>query len=356
MAIYQATYLQPRNTAIDATDSQIFSCIIQGTQVEAYELKIYDNSDNSLDYTTAKVTLPSLLHNRDTLEVVIPANTLVNGKEYKWQILTYEYQDKFATSSFALFRANSDPVVSISNLNIITTYDYTFLGAYTQAQNVPLNYFYFIFYDQSGSEILVTNKDYSGRVEYTYKGFVNKQNYLVQIKGQTENGVMFETPKYNFYVDFPQSDVSLVPTIAMQKANCGLENSFVQIDWGKVVQGEGVASGPVSYPDGVFEEGSKSLLVDESTMVGFEIDFPEDFSLLFEWTVSSNAPREIIRIAGNQDIYLSYNGTYFIFSYGALVWTSPAFDPTSKIFLIGVDKMGLRIKETNFYWKVDIIV
>jgi hypothetical protein len=347
MAIYQSTFLSPRNIAVDATSAQILSCIVQGTITTSYRIKIYDNSDDSLSYDSGSVDISSTpLYNGETLEHNLIASTLVNGEEYKWQITTSDGFNS-ATSSFALFRTNAVPVITFAPPSNMTSQSYTFTATYTQAQNVPVNYTRFLFYDINNELILTTDKNYTGRIQYTYEGFINDSTYSVQIIGYTTNNVYFQTAKYNFTTDYPQPNINLVPIITQQSLNNCYSNSLIKIVWGGIIQMSGVATGSYSFTDGCITTDNMALTLPDSSYVTFTKDFTQEFSFIFEWKPDTFTAGVIISLIGNIQYDFGYNGSKFYATVNGVTYSSANKSLTDKPFLIMISNGEIKIKDSN---------
>lgn len=381
MAVYQSTFLSPRNIAINASANYLMSCIMQGTIILNYRIKIYDNSDDSLDYDSGVVDISSTpLYNGETLEHLLAANTLVNGKEYKWQIITSDGTNS-ATSSFALFRTNALPVITFTPPSSITSQSYTFNATYSQAQNVPVNYTQFLFYNINNELILTTGKNYTGRIQYTYEGFANNTSYGVKIIGYTSNNVYFETGIYNFTIEYSQPNVNLTPIITQGVISGCKSNSLVNIEWGGIVQETGVATGTISYSDGCISDNSMALnIANSSSYVTFTVDFPSEFSYIFEWKPVTFTSGIIAKLVGSVQYDFGYDGTKFYLTVNGSTFVSPLAPleypidgtlfpsellfPSETLFpsggydiypfLVMLTDSGARIKVKNTLYKIEI--
>ena len=101
--LYKPTQMQPYLTDIDATTDNIFYITINATSdsvANNVSIAIYDESYNKV-WTSEPVVSPSNnpYYNGKTVEVPVPANTLVNGRNYLWQAtLLGNKIDNFVTS------------------------------------------------------------------------------------------------------------------------------------------------------------------------------------------------------------------------------------------------------------------
>lgn len=127
----------------DATSSATFTWTFSdpnpGDTQSAFELEIYDTSDNSLDHDTGKVT-------STTSSRAVSGGTLTNGKSYQWRVKTYDAADEEGPwSDFGTFSTAAGGTVTITdpasdNPAGVITDDYTVnwsfsaSGGATQAQ------------------------------------------------------------------------------------------------------------------------------------------------------------------------------------------------------------------------------
>lgn len=86
--IYEPSYMQPYINDIDATISNVFSCIVNangGTTVNGYTITI-NKSSGDLVYTDTQ-TLSTPLYNNQQLNITVPSTSgMVNGIDYVWNI------------------------------------------------------------------------------------------------------------------------------------------------------------------------------------------------------------------------------------------------------------------------------
>lgn len=107
-----APTLTPRSN-FDATNAAAFSWTFSdpnpGDTQSAYELEIYDTSDNSLDHDTGKVV-------SGTSSANVTGGTLTNGKSYQWRVRTWDAADaEGAWSSFGTFSTAAGGTVTITD-------------------------------------------------------------------------------------------------------------------------------------------------------------------------------------------------------------------------------------------------
>lgn len=107
-----APTLTPKSN-FDATAAATFAWTFNDPNVgdtqSAYELQIYDQSDNSLDVSTGKVTSTTPSRN-------VTGGTLVNGKSYRWRVRTYDAADVVSDwSGYGTFSTSAGGTVTITD-------------------------------------------------------------------------------------------------------------------------------------------------------------------------------------------------------------------------------------------------
>lgn len=114
---YAPTNLSPASGAVfDATTVKRFSWTFQdpditpnGDAQSAFQVLIYRASDGALVHDSGKVVSGNQYYD-------LPANTLVNGVDYQWQVRTWDLQDQAGPySSLVGFRTGRPPAVSITS-------------------------------------------------------------------------------------------------------------------------------------------------------------------------------------------------------------------------------------------------
>lgn len=378
MANYQSIYLSPRNEAFDASEAKIFESVVQGTSIDKYQIRIYDNSDDSLDYDSGEVSLgANLLFGGEKLSVTIPANTLVNGKEYKWHVVTFEGA-RAVTSSFVLIRTNAKPVITFAPPVLLDTQSYNFSASYSQAQSIPVSYSQFLFYDHTGKLILTTDKNYTGRISYMYEGFISGKTYQVKIIGYTSNNMYFETLKYTFDVAYAKPNLIIAPSIAQDPYT-----SIVDLSWGGAIQINGTVEGASNFVADQIGTNNISLeLPNVDSVLGYSLNFPEVYSVVFVWHPKNFTSGKIAVLHGIFDCELGHTGQEFYVKYGDQNFYSVPFALTSlnedslvpalnlfpdsiifpsggigvNPFLICMDNSGVKIKTATEMCKINIAI
>lgn len=330
MAIYQSKFLQPYNTTIDGTAINPFTFVCQGTTITKYNAKIYRVSDNVQVYTTGDVILSPVKYNNDTASFDVPANTLTNGTQYKWDVTTYE-NASFVTSFQVTFWANATATLSMTVPSTITTQSYTFTATYLQANSVPLSYYYFVLSDITG-ELERTDLTFSGNVTTTFDGFVSGNSYGVQVFGLTNNGANVQSPVYNFTVAYAKPNINIVPTIS-QDCKSGL----VTATWGNVVQITGSVSGTSSYIQNYGVADNWALDLANGAYWTANVNIPSTMSTVVQVKPDGFTTGKIVELLNGTGYEFGYDSStqrfYFIIG-GVYGYSSVVTLPTTDYFVI----------------------
>lgn len=110
----------------------------------------------------------------------------------------------------------NQPQIYITNVQTISTKSYTFKGIYIQQQNVPIISYTFNIYQDTGDldtkRLLMSYTNNSANIECFYDGFLNEQNYLIELivlnefNIETKTDLIPFTAKYDTpaYLEKPQ--------------------------------------------------------------------------------------------------------------------------------------------------------
>ena len=165
MGLYSPNYLSPSNQTVDALDIIDFSCKIQGSYIDFYQLKIYSMS-NALIFDSSKISLGSnLLYQDDVLTYSLDASSLTNGNQYFFTFTVFQSTSS-ATSRQTPFYCFSIPTLNMTVPTTITSKKYSFVATYFQEEYISTNYFYMVFLNSDDEIILTTPNSYSGALQY----------------------------------------------------------------------------------------------------------------------------------------------------------------------------------------------
>lgn len=321
MSVYESTFLSPYNVAINADENNTLQATVQGSGIVSYRIRIYDMSDDSLDLDTGDIVV-SDLETGDKISYELLALTLVNGGLYKWNIETSDGTDS-VISPFAVFKTNSAPIITFAPPTTITAQSYEFTATYSQAENVGVDYYQFVFYDINDIEVLTTDNTYSGKIKYTFEGFTNSRTYKVKIVGYTKNGVYWETAVNTFLVEYGQPNIFIEPEVTLDT-----ETSLVTATVGEVNQISGIGSGSYSFVDGgIFPDNVALRLPTVSDTATFDVDFTNNFTLKGDFKCDGTA-KELCYVNGSSNAILGYDGDKFYYTINSVTFQSVSVNPT----------------------------
>lgn len=210
-----------RGTTIDGNEEHEIRWQVTGSIQINYQIKIYDNSDDSLTYDSTKLSSYSLKH-------VLPSGSLLNGKEYKIQIQIWNNTGGTALSDFEIFQTSSRPVVTVEEINTITAPSYFFTATYYQNENIPIRYFYVYIYDM---QRMIKNSGMinSSILEFFVDGLQSEKQYYVEFRATSEKGLVGTSGLINFNVLYTQ------PQINVQLNAENYDKASIKLNW-KVIQ------------------------------------------------------------------------------------------------------------------------
>lgn len=240
--IYQPIYLYPDDISLDMDNSHVFTSIVNGEKVTRYVLRIYNSSDTIVYEDDTSLSASEYVYNGEILEVTIPsANGCTNGNEYSWTIT--HYNGSANKMSYELpFTASTTPSLTITVPSTIDTFAYDFVGEYSQDENVPLKYWYFVLYDSDGEILQETERDYSLDISHKFTGFEDGETYSVKGFGKTQEDGQIESPLYEFTIERPFS--ALYVNLAVE-LNDERVSPFMGVTDAKIIYGE--VTGSYSY-------------------------------------------------------------------------------------------------------------
>lgn len=350
MAIYQAKFLSPSNTAIDGTLANIFSCVLQGTTITKYNAKAYNNSTGTQVYTTGDVVLSPVRYNNDFLSFTVPLNTFTNGIEYKWEITTFEGSAS-ATSIQVVFKANATASLTSTTPSSITSQSYTFAFTYSQAQNIPINYWYMEFRDSNNDLLLRTENQYNGNITYKYSGFASGESYSVKCIVVNTNGVEVQSPIYNFSVTYARPNINVVPTIIQDAFS-----SIINVIWGAVTIITGVLNGTSTYIQNYGIANNWALNLNSNSYVDFSLNIPNNFTAIVPVKHNVGFTNGVIcELNGaNGSYYIGYDNTLgkYYFNNKGIIGYSQALPLPTTDYILFVRSTDAFVKINNIMYRI----
>lgn len=279
MAVYLPTFMSPYTAECrDMTQIQIFTATVNGTVITDYEVRIYNNTTNTQLYDSGKIHLTSYLFDGQILSHTIPANTLANGIELKWTLQVWQNTNTI-TSREVYFVSFSNPTFIMPVPPNINSKSYTFSGNYSHPQNINVKRFQMLLYDANDVLLEDSGDIYNANIQYKFQNndFVNGSVYKVEGIIEDENGVIISTGKQVFTVYYEQPSLLIRPSAVVDNTT-----SAISLQWQKAIQTTGVINGTYSYIDSFAKvENRKGLFLDDSSILTFNTDIPQEFTLVY---------------------------------------------------------------------------
>lgn len=196
-----------QQNAFDATQAHVFTFnVYSGSQITGSKLTIKNNA-----------TLETVYEGTETsyaFKHTVPANTLTNGVYYQASIQTMDAQGNFSPASNIIqFYCYSTPTLVFNNIptaNIIPSASFTFEVKYNQAESEALDSYVFNLYTTAGTLISTSGRLYNTTTTvptvfaYTFSGFNNGEDYVVEVNAVTVEGTQITTGKQTVFVQYSQ--------------------------------------------------------------------------------------------------------------------------------------------------------
>ena len=205
MALTTPTLLQ--QNAFDATQAHVFTFnVYSGSQITGSKLTIKDNATLTTAYEGTETSY--------AFQHTVPANTLTNGAYYQASIQTMDAQGNLSPASNIIqFFCYSTPTIVFNNIptaNIIPGASFAFEAKYSQAENEALDSYVFNLYTTAGTLISTSGQLYNTTTTvpttfaYTFSGFNNGEDYLIEVNAVTVEGTQITTGRKTIYVQYSQ--------------------------------------------------------------------------------------------------------------------------------------------------------
>ena len=233
MALTTPTLMQ--QNAFDATQAHVFTFnVYSGSQITGSKLTIKNNATLETVYD-GTVTSYAFEH-------TVPANTLTNGVYYQASIQTMDAQGNFSPASNIIqFYCYSTPTLVFNNIptaNIIPSASFAFEVKYNQAEGEALDSYVFNLYTTAGTLISTSGRLYNTTTTvptvfaYTFSGFNNGEDYVVEVNAVTVEGTQITTGKQTVFVQYSQPGMfsSLYLTNNCKNGNITVQANVIGIN------------------------------------------------------------------------------------------------------------------------------
>ena len=205
MALTTPTLMQ--QNAFDATQAHVFTFnVYSGSQITGSKLTIKNNATLETVYDGTETSY--------AFEHTVSANTLTNGVYYQASIQTMDAQGNFSPASNIIqFYCYSAPTLVFNNIptaNIIPSASFAFEVKYNQAEGEALDSYVFNLYTTAGTLISTSGRLYNTTTTvptvfaYTFSGFNNSEDYVVEVNAATVEGTQITTGKQTVFVQYSQ--------------------------------------------------------------------------------------------------------------------------------------------------------
>lgn len=205
MALTTPTLMQ--QNAFDATQAHVFTFnVYSGSQITGSKLTIKNNATLATVYEGTETSY--------AFQHTVPANTLTNGTYYQASIQTMDAQGNLSPASNIIqFYCYSTPTIVFNNIptaNIIPGASFAFEAKYSQAENEALDSYVFNLYTTAGTLISTSGQLYNTTTTvptifaYTFSGFNNGEDYLIEVNAVTVEGTQITTGRQTIFVQYSQ--------------------------------------------------------------------------------------------------------------------------------------------------------
>lgn len=290
MALQKPYGISINGTAINATVDNTISWLISGDVQTAYQVDFYKNEDNSLVFSTGKITSYNLSYK-------LTAATLSNGNEYKVTVTAYNSLNESQLSDAVIFQTSGRPVITVDTIGTVTNFSNQFSATYAQSESVPLQSWNVNLYNSDKE--LIDHSDIMTELpmEYLFSNLETETTYYIEFQATSEIGLIGTSGLVEFDVLYlrPKQNVTIETK--------NIENAGIEISW-FVSQILGKSTGTISFVDNeevsVLTNGSKVYFDN-----GFSIE--RDFSLKV-WLHSIKNNVTLLKLQGdNGQLEVKYN-------------------------------------------------
>ena len=246
---------------LDATKDNIISMSYVGNMPYSNRIVIYDATTLAVLYDNTST------NTNYSIEHIIPANTLTNGKKYAIQGQVFDINGNVSVlSDKAYFYCLATPLFYFSNVNdgdIINTASIFATLVYQQSDFEDLNEYRFYLYD-STKNLLVESETFYGadNLNYAYRGLEDDKFYYIRVIGNTVKGIQLDTGYVKIFVNYENpEDYKLI------YAECDPKNSIVTYQTNFVVINPSDTTTEYEFNNGWINLVDKTLLYDKDFIV-----------------------------------------------------------------------------------------
>lgn len=220
---------------------------------------------------------------------------------------TYSVYSPFITTLNGFyFKTRNTPVVSIDDITSdskdeagnLNQRQYTFVGHYTQAQNVSIKYHSWSLYNANTNVLIEETDDiYNSNIKYTFDGFVTGIQYKVVLHIETQDGVQVSVDKvFNVLYSSPEVIDSPLVTLNSEHNAAKLYYNIVKVSYPTI-------NGEYEFTDNnTLHIKSGDLTYDKVSGKNINV---KDYTILAQFYVEAGKTGNVIGLSNNVK---SYNG------------------------------------------------
>lgn len=342
--VYQSVYCQPDSYAIDMSQNQIFSCQVQGSSIDAYDLIIKDLS-NVVKYDSTKITLNPVLYDKDALNITVSATPSLTKGQLKYTITTYSGANSAITREVPFYNA-STPTTTLSITSPVANKQINLTTVYSQAENVAVQSYQYFLYDSTGITILQqSDVIYNAKLQYSFDGLLNSTTYQAQCIITNAYSQIADTGKITFNVNYSQPNINLVPSTTVNS-----DLSAITISIGQATQNIGSSTGTSTYIDNYLTLGNTGLqLLDSSSTAYWSVSIPTVFTNTFDWQPNGFVNGKLGRAEDNSGNYFEfgYNGSSFYVNINGYIVNGKTLALNSNVYVLGIKNSELIVQQSN---------
>lgn len=338
------------NSVIDLnSDALPFSCIVDGNEpIVKWQIIISRLKDNIEVLDTGEQTLdvsfqPVDNRNRNNkfqknlsdylTEIYMKKDSegnllFINSSDaYYWKIRFWGESGYMTASCEEVFYANSTPIIvvkysddgvnysELTNAQSLDKRMYYFKADYSQAEGMALKKYGWRITDINNDNVILntidSNQIYgsSGNISCQHNGFVNDNEYKIELFIETQNGYFSVVKCIKFSVDYTVK--ALLTDFGIEAIN---SSSCIMLDWGDLKTTEGVTNGDdvtrlVNYPITKYKPagepaGTNSVKIEDGSSIVFEgntntkLEIPEDSYVVLSFQITKDEDTTLLEMSG----------------------------------------------------------
>lgn len=291
MAIQKPYSINLQSKTIAAEEENLISWQVSGSISTSFAISIINNTDGATIWSLPQTTSYATQYN-------LPANTILNGNEYKITITVWDDAGSSATSDAVIFQTSSRPTVNIDTIGTVASPNYTFTASYSQSENVTIKSWIAYLYDSNLNKLTDSGIKITSTLEYVVNNLQSEKLYYIEFYATSSKGLIGTSGKVSFNVLYTQPNLNLT---------LNAENTLdagIKLSW-NVTQIIGTSTpSPPTY----INNEKVDLTADGDTITfseGFSVD--RNFTLKI-WLENVKNKEKLLSIKGeNGELYLEYH-------------------------------------------------